>query len=355
MNVPDAAAARTQECRMEIRKLKREEHIDTRRLYEEVFPEDGRTFVDYYYTEKTKDNQIYAVYEDGGIQAMLHLNPYVLMVNQAEKPADYIVAVATRKEYRKRGYMAALLQAALRAMYAEGKAFTFLMPAAEAIYLPHDFRTVYEQERHICGSEEEIFREAGRQGMTAVPAKEEDALELSQAAGEYLSEHYQVYAKRSEAYYVRLIKELSSSGEKLYLFRKGDKIADYCIYDEEYGKESQKKPKIMVRIVDVRRMLMSVRLKTLMAACFTVTDPVISENNRCLTVTGTEFSGVMLMEGRPENSEGTVTAAALASFLFGAKDVEDICTEKGVNLSERLKEELRKIIPLSDIFLNEIV
>ncbi len=30
-------------------------------------------------------------------------------------------------------------------MYQAGVTFTYLMPATEAIYLPHDFRTMYEQ------------------------------------------------------------------------------------------------------------------------------------------------------------------------------------------------------------------
>lgn len=351
----DAAAVRGQECRMEIRRLEREEHIATRSLYEEVFPEDSRSFVDYYYTEKTADNQIYAVYEDGGIQAMLHLNPYTLMVNRTEKSVNYIVAVATRKEYRRRGYMAELLRAALLDMYKAGQAFTFLMPAAEAIYLPHGFRTVYEQEKKLCKDADEIRLAARKAGAEAFPAEAADAGELFQTAEDYLASRYQVYAKRSEAYYLRLLKELSSDGGRLYLFRKNGRITDYCIYDEGYEEKAYEKPKIMVRIVDVRRMLMSVKLKTLTAACFTVTDPIIGENNKCFTITGTEFSGVMLMGGRPENSEGTVTAAALSSLLFGAKDVEDICNEDGVEMSDRLREELKKIVPLSDIFLNETV
>lgn len=340
---------------MEIRRLKKEEHIDTRELYEEIFCEDSSSFVEYYYTEKIKDNEIYALCEDGNMQAMLHLNPYTLMVNHTEKQVNYIVAVATRKEYRKRGFMASLLRTSLCAMYEEGQPFTFLMPAAERIYLPYDFRTVYEQKRKILGNEEEICREAKRGGAKAVPAKEEDALELARTAETYLSHRYQVYAKRSASYYVRLLKEISSDGGKLYLFWKNKKIVDYCIYDAEYAADKQDRAKIMVRIVDVRRMLMSVRLRALAAACFTVTDSVICENNKCFLLTGTEFSGVMLMEGRPENSEGQLTIGALASFLFGAKSVEDICDEDGVELSARLKGELQKIIPLSDIFLNEIV
>ena len=44
---------------MKIRKLERQEHGNTRPLYETVFTEDSKSFVDYYYTEKTRDNQIY--------------------------------------------------------------------------------------------------------------------------------------------------------------------------------------------------------------------------------------------------------------------------------------------------------
>ncbi len=100
---------------------------------------------------------------------------------------------------------------------------------------------------------------------------------------------------------------------------------------------------------------MSVRLKTLAAVCFQITDPIIEENNRCVVITGTEFSGVMLMDSKQENSEGTVTISALAEFLFGAKNVDEICAEEGVRMTKRMKEELRKVVPLSKIYLNEVV
>ena len=127
---------------MKVRRLEQAEHGLTRPLYEEVFSEDSKRFIDYYYTEKTKDNQIYVAEEDGGIQAMLHLNPYELNVNGTKKKANYIVAVATRESYRGRGFMKVLLETALKDMYREGESFTYLMPAAEAIYTPHGFRTV---------------------------------------------------------------------------------------------------------------------------------------------------------------------------------------------------------------------
>ena len=56
---------------MEIRKLSQEEHNKVRPLYEKVFTEDSKGFVDYYFSEKTRDNDIYVVEEDGEICAML--------------------------------------------------------------------------------------------------------------------------------------------------------------------------------------------------------------------------------------------------------------------------------------------
>lgn len=332
---------------MEIKKLGQKERQDTRFLYEEIFSEDSESFTDYYYTEKTRDNQIYAIEEDGRIRSMLHLNPYRLWVNKSRKDADYIVAVATQKEYRRKGYMAALLKRSLKDMYKDGKAFTFLMPASESIYQPFDFRTVYEQERRYYREEDEKLP-----GVVITDASKADCRELAEFANRELAKRYQVFAVRDEAYYQRLIREFESDGGRLKIYRRDGEIAD-C--RGHYPEQEEGKPKIMVRIIDVRRMLMSLSLRSLAGLCFCVTDPLIEENNRCIVITGTEFSGVMLMDGKAENSEGTISVAALASLVFGAKTAEDVCMEDGVVMTERLKSELKKVIPLSGIYLNEAV
>ena len=130
---------------MILRKLDQSEHGKTRPLWEEVFVEDTKDFLDYYYYIKTRDNQIYVVEEDGQICSMLQLNPYTLKVGSKELPSAYIIAVATRKVFRGRGFMGALLRTALEDMYQAKIPFTFLMPAAEAIYTPYDFRFIYDQ------------------------------------------------------------------------------------------------------------------------------------------------------------------------------------------------------------------
>lgn len=327
---------------MNIRKLEQNEHIMTRSIYEEVFPSDSKEFVDYYYTEKTKDNEIYVIEEDNGIQSMIHLNPYTLMVNGKEETSHYIVAVATREMYRKRGYMATLLKETLNTMYSEREPFTFLMPAREGIYLPHGFRTVYEQEHP--------YKTEFDKGSRVVEDK--DLENLAGFAEKNLSEKFTVYAKRTPEYYARLIKEYGSDGGKLAVYEEENVITGgYIIVPELY----ETKPKIMIRIVHLEHMLLLLKLNYFMGACFEVVDPIIEENNKILLLTGTEYSGVMLMEGKPEQSEGVITIEALGSLVFGAKTVDEVAQEEGVSMSDRLMEKLRKIVPLSKIYLNEIV
>lgn len=82
---------------MIIRKLEQSEHIATRKLWEEIFPEDTKAFLDYYYYIKAAKNQIYVVEEDGRICSMLQLNPYRIRLEDKSFPSEYIVAVATQK------------------------------------------------------------------------------------------------------------------------------------------------------------------------------------------------------------------------------------------------------------------
>ena len=117
-----------------------EEQERTKPLYREVFPEDTRAFVDFYYRERPK--RILAMEEDGEIIAMLHLNPFLLSFFGKEIKASYIYAVATKKEKIRQGIMGELLRYSFTLLKEEGEAFCFLIPVAESIYSPYGFRTV---------------------------------------------------------------------------------------------------------------------------------------------------------------------------------------------------------------------
>ena len=76
---------------MELRRLEEQEHQKTRKLWEEVFSDDTRAFLDYYYFIKTKENEIWVIEEDGEIQSMLQLNPYQLQVAEHPFLCRYII------------------------------------------------------------------------------------------------------------------------------------------------------------------------------------------------------------------------------------------------------------------------
>ena len=46
---------------MKVRKLRQEEHIKTRRLWEKIFTEDTSEFLDYYYSVKVNDNELQCI------------------------------------------------------------------------------------------------------------------------------------------------------------------------------------------------------------------------------------------------------------------------------------------------------
>ena len=180
---------------MILRKLRREEHGKTRKLWEEVFKEDTPEFLDYYYSVKTAENEIYVIEEDGAIRSMLHLNPYTMRIGEKIYQTHYIVAVATEETYRKRGYMAKLLRQAAKDMRENGEPFTFLMPAAEAIYYPHGFRFIYQQrQQNMTGKKSRDFQ------CDIVLAEKKDCGELAEFSNRILRKTYEVYAERDGRY-----------------------------------------------------------------------------------------------------------------------------------------------------------
>ena len=136
---------------MNIERLKKEKRQESRTLYEEVFPEDSRKFVDYYYRQKVSSNEIFVIKEEEKVCSMIHLNPYLLWEDGEEEKGAYLVAVATKKEFRHRGLMTSLLKEAFTFLYQKKYPFLYLMPASEAIYLPFDFRVFYWQNQCMLG------------------------------------------------------------------------------------------------------------------------------------------------------------------------------------------------------------
>ena len=176
-----------------LKKLKPEERGLTRTLWEQVFTEDTKEFLDYYYTEKTKNNEIYVIETDHDIRAMMQLNPYVIQMGKKAVESRYIVAVATEPLYRHRGYMAELLSKTARDLYQQKMPFFFLMPASEKIYYPHNYRFIYAADvwsaKGTDGEEltiQKIVELQNDSGVRLRKAEEKDCKKLGDFAEEVL-------------------------------------------------------------------------------------------------------------------------------------------------------------------------
>lgn len=374
---------------MILRKLKTNEHILTRPLWEKVFTEDTTEFLDYYYTEKTADNEIYVIERDGDIRAMLQLNPYLLNVGKKEEGSRYIVAVATDSLYRGQGCMTELLRKAVRDMYVQKIPFAFLMPAAEAIYYPHNFRYIYAMEQWeaeaAAGKEltvQSLAEHVKGENTILREARQSDCKRIAQFAEGILREQYQVYVKRDWLYYENMLLEQKSQRGGILLAETEGEIRGALFFTEETGfevreplvapgyesvfeegglilrKKEKKKPIIMARVIHVESLLACMTCTENVEFQFVLVDPIIRENNKHFIIRGNSEHMVVrtrpLIKGKHENVQ-LISIDALTSLLFGYKLIEKIEEEEKEYFSEEFKEAVSKLIPLRNVFLNEVV
>ncbi len=308
--------------KVELRKLEHHEYEKSRELWEKIFVDDTKEFLDYYYARKTENNEIYGIFEDEKLVSMIHLNPYDVCVNDKTFPLHYIVAVATDADYRKRGLMGQLLKKTMRIMHDRKEPFTFLMPAAEAIYHPYDFRFVYTRKQG------KIYGENTEAEVEILPAAEKDCGKLAVFAKERLKE-YQVFSNRTSDYYRTMIAEQNScNGDVMMIQKQGELVGMFCyakgdsyeireplfleeqdflkavylltksemeaVKCTEYGMD--KKPIVMARILHLETFLKSLKLDKDVDLRISLEDKFIEENNGVFHVVGNKKEGITLVE-----------------------------------------------------------
>lgn len=360
------------------------ENQRARKLYEEIFDEDSPAFVDYYFRVKAAENEIFVVEnEKQEILATLHLNPYEMMFCGERVKTNYIVAVATRADCRHQGMMRSLLQASLQEMYRREETFTWLMPAAEAIYRPFGFRFIYEKNKMTVTAD--VLRRAETDENWQIhsdqevsgdifceEAKKEDLAELACFAEKQLSKLAEVYTVHDIAYFEQRMQEVECEGGSLILIRKEKEICGYflalkkdreaweivvedavqkkafpavlhwfgaseekCTFTafpqiwEQYA-QSENVPAIMGRIVHLERFVCCLKIKKEQEWKIRLTDSLIPENNGYFIIkTGIEGGSLIRVENLSEKEKK----------MFCSMDIG------------QLTEELFRL----PVFLNEVV
>jgi predicted acetyltransferase len=215
---------------------------DCYRLWKQCF-EDSNAYMDYYFREKAKDNHILTLYEGQDLISMIHLNPYLIFINGVKLEVNYIVGVATDKDYRNQGRMRTLMIDAMKEMYQEKQCFAYLMPAAAKIYKPYDFKYIYFQDRMSLTIEtkesDTILQAASIQTsnrinsieVNSLDAKDEKELKkIAAFTNRKLKENFNIFTVRSGEYYIRLIKEMRAAGGDVLTFYRSGRLIGIISY-----------------------------------------------------------------------------------------------------------------------------
>ena len=220
---------------MLVEKLDRKENEKTRALFEECFPHYSKRFVDYYYSYKATDNDIYVIRDGKKIAAMLHLNPYRMQVGNHVETLHHITAMGTAKKYRGQGLMDHLMNHALDLMYDRGESFTYLTPTDEELFEKYDFVTVYRQPGYSLEHPVIWQREMEEAGYTFRKAIEPDCADIAKKASSLLARRYDIYAIRNAFYYETLLEEQRAKKGGIMMIYHDDRLAGFYLYDREKG------------------------------------------------------------------------------------------------------------------------
>lgn len=348
-----------------IRYLRQDEKTRSRKLWEEIFVEDSQEFVDFYYADKARKNKILVAEEEGEIAAMVHRNPYDVVVRDRIWRTDYIAGVATAQNRRHQGYMSRLLARSFSDMYMEKMEFCFLLPVDPAIYLPFDFTYIFDQPQ-ITVSEAGLRKLSGRACME----RSEECGEAALFAGKQLEKRYEVYTLRDEEYYRSLCREVRSAEGDLILLRTRDereRLAGLWAYygagqEEvreliclpEYAKDIlPPKPQIMGRIVNLEQFVKVIGLREDSAVdemefLIEVRDDQIRQNDGVFRWKLDKNGSSLVREtgGRVLKPHLSLGIGEMTAWLFGYGKPQT---------AENRREIAGRIRTLSGVFFDEVV
>ena len=344
-----------------IKYLNQKEKALTKPLYKEAFFEDSDSFVNYYYEEKLKDNRILVDIEGESIRSMIMLNPYKISVFNKIYNLDYIVAVATGKEFKRQGYMRRLLNKALCDMNAEHVPFTYLIPANKDYYLPFDFAFVANKNEY----------NANFSGLKKQVIKEEPDKELIFRILDFInnevSKDNDVYTYRDENYFIRDLKEIASEDGFINIYSDENDIVAYesfwgkklelkeRIVSSKLGNRKFGKENIMVRITDIVELLSNFRAKEPIDIIIKINDNIIEAQNGYFRIEMYErHSSVSRISDIGDRGFAEFDIADFTEWIFGyVSDAK--CSLINFLDKSTAKKTLDSINKISGIFINELV
>ena len=359
--------------------LDAEDKDETKHLWHMCFPEDSESFIEYYYKEKTKDNEILVKKDNGLLISMVQYNPYAVKLRGRLWKLDYLVGVATEESRRREGHFRDVFVKMLHDEEAAGKPITYLVPVNPAVYAPMGFTFIGNVAFY------ELTEEA-KQTLTRTVCQDtpEDCGRAAVYMEQWLGARYEMYTRRDAAYVSRLIKELASENGTLEFLEQDGRLVGLDAYwgwevrehrllyaEDAYTVKTGEKPWNMARLTNIGALLAAFGLKQaeqqgeekrILTLGIRMNDPILEMNNGEFVWTIGE-TGSSLKARKPEPGTCGCTENVsiwletkpeeLVSWLFGCRKAEEIW---GGQLENKgLAEILAQVDTVNGVYLDEIV
>ncbi|MBS7007554.1 GNAT family N-acetyltransferase [Anaerostipes sp.] len=340
------------------------------RMYQDIF-HDPQTFADYYFDVVYPKNQVLMAWDGSSPVGMIHLNPYRMKISDCEFDAHYIVAVATKKEARRKGVMRNMLFKVLNDMAERGEPFTYLMPADRAYYEPFDFVFVMDW------TETEIIGAEGIPAGEVRPFREADTEKVLEFLNRQI-QSYDIYTVMDAAYLRQAAAEAESQGGSLMVWKEHGRISGVFAYGREDNtvyvrlgfageeesfldmlrvsfpgkkieisagclKKGTRVPKIMFRITCLEALCRCLKGRTGREFILTIKDPIIEKNSGTFLFSPSK-DGTKIQKTE-EKAEGELTIGELSKAVFGYEGEEIL----------EMYPCLKELIPMDAVYITEEV
>ena len=359
--------------------LDAEDKDETKHLWHMCFPEDSESFIEYYYKEKTKDNEILVKKDNGLLISMVLYNPYAVKLRGRLWKLDYLVGGATEESRRREGHFRDVFVKMLHDEEAAGKPITYLVPVNPAVYAPMGFTFI----GNVASYE---LTEKAKQTLTRTVCQDtpEDCGRAAVYMEQWLGARYEMYTRRNAAYVSRLIKELASENGTLEFLEQDGRLVGLDAYwgwevrehrllyaEDAYTVKTGEKPWNMARLTNIGALLTAFGLKQaeqqgeekrMLTLGIRMNDPILEMNNGEFVWTiGETGSSLKARKPEPDTCGCTENVSIwletkpeeLVSWLFGYRKAEEIWGGQLEN--EGLAEILAQVDTVNGVYLDEIV
>ena len=221
---PLIALAVPEVCDMEYRILSETEYELSKALWLECFPEDGKEFVDWYYSDRSRPEYVLGAFSDGGgtPSAMLHMIPVEMRFGRRNESVCLVSGVCTKPEQRGRGLCSALFERAFPIMLERGAKASVLQPFDPDFYRRFGYKTyILRREAEL----DQAFIEAIVRSYGAIGRKYEEPVRPDPKLLFRLYSGFMLGCSgctvRSPEYFEGFIKEYSLDGARLTVTRRG--------------------------------------------------------------------------------------------------------------------------------------